>query len=257
METIQPIRRVPGVETSPRSGLLSIFIRKPKRALAILVILVALALLAFFTLRSESPEENAQQENAQQELTSVVVAVGKLMVLPEGDEPVLATVTDAEALIAQQVFFVGTVDGDQLLLFPKSLKAIIYSPSRDKIINAGPIEQSPAENKDDTIEAKPVSSAAVNPSADTLTVEVRNGTETDGLAARIAEKVGAVSGFAIASVTDASKKDFTNTVIMSTIADARVAELAKTLGADVVETVASEKSSADVLVVVGADSGSY
>lgn len=120
------------------SGLV---LRQPKRTLIALVILAALVLLAFFALRSELPEEKAQKE-----LAAAVVAVGELMILPEGDEPVLATVTDAEALTAQQAFFTGAIDGDQLLLFPKNLKAIIYSPSRNKIINAGPIEQSPKTN---------------------------------------------------------------------------------------------------------------
>lgn len=250
METIQQTQRVRGVQTALRSGtrLLWIFSRKPKRALAILVIFAALALLAFFALRSESPEEKAQKE-----LAAAVAAVGELMILPEGDEPVLATVTDAKVLTAQQAFFSGSVNGDQLLLFPRSLKAIIYSPSRNKIINAGPIEQNPAPAP-----AKNQSSAngLEAGTQKVLTVEVRNGTETAGLAAGIAEKVAAVSGFAVASVSDASKKNFTKTIIMSTIADARVAELAKALNADVVETVADEKSSADILIVVGADSGS-
>lgn len=86
------------------------------------------------------------EERAQKELATAIAAVGQLMILPEGDEPVLATVTDAEALIAQQAFFAGSIDGDHLLLFPRSLKAIIYSPSRNKIINAGPIEQSPVSS---------------------------------------------------------------------------------------------------------------
>lgn len=124
METIQKIRRV--------SGLI---LRQPRLALIAFVIIAAIA-TAYFTLGNKTPEEKAQEE-----LAVAVAAVGELMILPEGDEPVLATVTNAESLTKQQAFFSGSVNGDQLLLFPKNMKAVIYSPSRGKIINAGPIEQ--------------------------------------------------------------------------------------------------------------------
>lgn len=111
---------------------------------------ISLVMLAVIVLGSYGVYEKffnlSDEKRAQKELATAVAAAGQLMILPEGDEPVLATVTDAEALIAQQAFFAGSIDGDHLLLFPRSLKAIIYSPSRNKIINAGPIEQSPVSS---------------------------------------------------------------------------------------------------------------
>lgn len=112
------------------------FIKKRKIFITILTVSLSVGYIAYGKFFNLSDTEYIQNE-----LAVAVSAVGELMILPEGDEPVLATVTDAETLIKQQAFFAGATDGDQLLLFPKNMKAVIYSPSRGKIINAGPIEQ--------------------------------------------------------------------------------------------------------------------
>jgi hypothetical protein len=61
-----------------------------------------------------------------------------LTVLPE-EEPVLFTVNDAVLLKSQQAFFKDAENGDVLLVFQTSGKALIYRESSDKIINAGPV----------------------------------------------------------------------------------------------------------------------
>lgn len=80
------------------------------------------------------------QERAQQEVGSVVAATGKLIILPQGETPALATVTNAATLAAQQPFFVNAQNGDDLLVYPKAAEAILYSPSRNIIVNVGPIQ---------------------------------------------------------------------------------------------------------------------
>lgn len=213
-------------------------------------------------------------ERAQKELVAAIEAVGKLMVLPQGDEPVLATVTDAEALIKQQAFFSGSINGDQLLLFPKNMKAIIYSPSREKIINAGPIEQQPnAEQTRNSGNAEQVqktqqSSASVPqvsmPSAQEfaavsalLTVEVRNGTNKTGYAATVAGQIQANNGYAVVKVGDAENKNYKKTIVVSRVSGGTKSQLvnalASTLSANVVSDLpSSEKNTeADVLVILG------
>lgn len=122
--------------------------RLPKIKVALGVVMVLL--LGYYMLSdSKTTVTNTaageSTEQAAADLAEVVASVGRHMSLPGDDEPVLAEVTDADALKAQQAFFADAVNGDKLLLFPKSLKAIIYSPSRDLIINAGPIEQGATE----------------------------------------------------------------------------------------------------------------
>jgi hypothetical protein len=75
------------------------------------------------------------------------------MALPEGS-PTVFNIEDPEKLQGQQAFFKGSEKGDQLVVFSESAKAIIYSPSRNIIVNAGPVtfdsdpaaEASPAAN---------------------------------------------------------------------------------------------------------------
>jgi hypothetical protein len=68
------------------------------------------------------------------EAASIVEEIGKVMLLPEGEDPTLATVSDKEKLVSQS-FFEKTENGDKLLIFSKSGKAILYRPSEQKIIN--------------------------------------------------------------------------------------------------------------------------
>lgn len=82
---------------------------------------------------SISPDEQKKQ------IADVMASVGKLMLLPKGDEPVLARVEDPDALVKQQAFFAGAEKGDALLIFPKTQRAILYSLNRNLIINSGPI----------------------------------------------------------------------------------------------------------------------
>ena len=75
---------------------------------------------------------------AQQEVTSLVAKVGRLVVLPEGETPTVATVSDPEAL-KDQVFFKNAVKGDKVLIYAESKKAFLYSVSLDKIIDVAPL----------------------------------------------------------------------------------------------------------------------
>lgn len=262
METISRIQRVSEDSTLKHTGgigrIVRTFIaRRPRTALIILLVLVGLVVLAYMRFDGASPEEKAQKE-----LAAAVAAVGELMILPEGDEPVLATVTDAAALTAQQAFFTGAIDGDQLLLFPKNLKAVIYSPSRNKIINAGPIEQSPLETTGS--QANPVSnvagpsSVAVAVAPDTISVEVRNGSGITGKASEVVKSIVALGGFE-AHATDATSNDYTKSVVVAIkntdSARAGANTLASALGTAVVSALpATEKSSsADVVLILGSD----
>lgn len=205
-------------------------------------------------------------ERAQKELKAAMSSVSKHMILPEGDEPVLATVTDAGALIKQQAFFAGSVNGDQLLLFPRNLKAILYSPSRNKIINAGPIEQ----QQQTALEKVPtpipdINSGANTPSSveavagrqNTLTVEIRNGTGKNGFGARVADAINALGGYEVLKVADAVSKKYQKTIIVSRTEDvadkARIKVLAAAIGAEIREDFpAGEPStSANILVIAG------
>ncbi len=69
----------------------------------------------------------------------VLRAVSELMILPEEQDPIIATVADAERLQKEQAFYQYAENGDVLLVFPKSRQAVIYRPNVHKIVNVGPL----------------------------------------------------------------------------------------------------------------------
>lgn len=95
-----------------------------------------------------------QAKIAQKEMQKVLTLVKKHMIVPEGEEPQLATIVDAEEVIKQQPFFEGAVDGDKVLIFVNARRAVVYSPSRDLIVNAGPVFSD--ENQGGEINPTPV-----------------------------------------------------------------------------------------------------
>jgi|GEM_PF-4842622 len=67
----------------------------------------------------------------------VLDALSYIMVLPADQNPIMATVANAEQLRAEQAFYANAVDGDVLLVFQASNQAVIYRASERKIVNAG------------------------------------------------------------------------------------------------------------------------
>ncbi|MBI2037307.1 MAG: hypothetical protein HYT15_00015 [Candidatus Magasanikbacteria bacterium] len=80
------------------------------------------------------PQKASQEENQK-----VIEAVGKLVLLPESEAPTIATVTDPEKLKAEQAFFAKAAQGDKVLIYTQALKAIMYRPSENKIIEIAPL----------------------------------------------------------------------------------------------------------------------
>ena len=67
----------------------------------------------------------------------VVDRVSKLMLVPS-ETPVVAVVSDLSKLKGQ-LFFANAEEGDVVLMFPHAQKAVLYSPSLNKIIEVAPI----------------------------------------------------------------------------------------------------------------------
>ena len=78
------------------------------------------------------------QAVAQQEASALVAKVGKLIKLPEGETPTVATVSDAEAL-KDQPFFASAAVGDKVLIYTTAKKAVLYSVTMNKILEVAPL----------------------------------------------------------------------------------------------------------------------
>jgi hypothetical protein len=75
---------------------------------------------------------------AQKDLQQTVLAVGKLIVLPQNETPTMATVSDPEKL-KDQAFFQHASKGDKVLIYTVAGKAILYNPTLNKIVEVSPI----------------------------------------------------------------------------------------------------------------------
>jgi len=64
--------------------------------------------------------------------------VGRIIVLPNDEEPTVATVTDPEKL-RDQVFFANAKAGDKVLIYTKARKAYLYDPIAGKLVEVAPI----------------------------------------------------------------------------------------------------------------------
>lgn len=95
----------------------------------------------------ENPEAITQEETEK-----LVEEVGRLMLLPPGETPTVATVNDPEALRSQP-FFKNAKRGDKVLIYSNAGRAILYDPVAGKIIEVATI------NIGDTTPQTPPSSA--------------------------------------------------------------------------------------------------
>ena len=100
----------------------------------LVVISLGLATYFYFQYSKLKPHKSARQEAAQ-----LIDAVGRLIVLPVGEQPTVATVSDPERL-RDQVFFANAKTGDKVLIYALAKKAILYDPEEDKIVEVAPLD---------------------------------------------------------------------------------------------------------------------
>lgn len=108
-----------------------------------LVVVVALALAIFFGVQYHQTQNRNKllsdpQTSAKLQVADTVTAVGKLVDLPTGETPTLATVTDAPKL-KTQAFFAKAENGDKVLIYTQAKEAILYRPSTNKIMQIAPV----------------------------------------------------------------------------------------------------------------------
>ncbi len=68
----------------------------------------------------------------------LLAEVSKLVVLPTGEEPVIATVMDLNALSGQPLFANAHL-GDKVIIYNTARKAILYSPTLKRVIDVAPL----------------------------------------------------------------------------------------------------------------------
>jgi len=100
--------------------------------------LLATGVIAFHFYTRSNDLENNPQKVAQKENDALIATVGKLMFLPTGENPTVATVADPEKL-KDQPFFTNAKKGDKVLIYTNARKAILYNPDSNKIVEIAPV----------------------------------------------------------------------------------------------------------------------
>ena len=207
---------------------------------------------------------DALQQNgnivSQRDLEDTLTKVSALMVLPIDEVPTLATILDNTKLTGQS-FFQNAENGDKLLAFTKSMQAILYRPSTNKIIKVAPIyidtdttAQSGATTQEESVvpavveEESPVSTT-------TLRIAYYNGSGVPNVSSQTEKVVqGAFPDYTTAILANASAQDYTNTIVVDISGQhtPEVIALAKLLGATVGPLPTGEKlPDADIVIISG------
>ena len=104
----------------------------------LLVLLAGVSIAAISLYQKVNILEKNSTSVAQQEVASLVAEVGKHIVLPEGEMPTVATVTDPDKL-KDQAFFANAKSGYKVLVYANAKKAFLYDPVNDKLIDVAPL----------------------------------------------------------------------------------------------------------------------
>ncbi len=172
------------------------------------------------------------------DVAKIVAEVGKLIKLPEGEVPSIATISNIEKL-KDQPFFQNGRNGNILLVYNKASKAILYDPLEKRVIEVAPLGSATTPQ----IKAK---------------IGLRNGTDKVGLAAKVEEAIRKTyPEINIAVKDNAAKNNYEKTivVVLSEASKEDASGLAKTLNAEVANLPAGESKpeGVDILVILGKD----
>lgn len=107
------------------------------KALLFLSVLLLVA-LSYAGYRNYAYFSHLWDSGSPGDYTNIVSEVGKLVALPPGEDPTVATVTNLEPLAGQE-FFKDAMVGDKVLIFSKSKKAVLYRPSEKRVVVMAPL----------------------------------------------------------------------------------------------------------------------
>lgn len=107
------------------------------KKLLLLALLIGGCVYALYFFRNTqllTPEPEAPVNAVAQ----IVAEVEKQYLLPEGETPTLAIITNLEELKGQE-FFVKAQVGDAVLIYIEAKKGILWRPSTHQVVEVGPV----------------------------------------------------------------------------------------------------------------------
>lgn len=170
-----------------------------KLMVPVAVAAVVLALVGGFLLFQGGKASKDPQQASQDEVKRLVAEVGKIIDLPAGEVPTLATVIDVSKL-KDQPFFQKAKNGDKVLIYSGAQKAILYDPVAKKVKEVGPVN---------------VASPSAQQQVASTKVVLLNGTKSAGLASKAEEELKKqIASLEIISKDNAKKDTYEKTVVV-------------------------------------------
>jgi hypothetical protein len=229
-----------------------------KKHAIILVSLILVSLIPSFYFYNQYQSARSLLQNPKNQTAaatkSLVEAVGKLMELPPGEQPRLATVTDITQL-AGQPFFAHAKNGDKVLIYTQGGKAILYRESINKIIEVSPVSATSVGSQVPVASGTPVPTQAAQ--VQTATVLILNGTQTAGLAKTASTKLQTLSNITVSGTGDTVGSNYQTTIVVDVSGGKSdvASQLSKLLNGKVESSIPSGevKPASDILVILGTD----
>lgn len=223
--------------------------------------IVALGLALFFYFQWQSAEKNNPeivQQKAEQELVQMVEKVGRLVMLPEGEDPILMTIEDESGLDKSKEFFERAKNGDKILIYKEAKKAYLYRPSEDKLVSVAPVSigSQTSEEDDENKETGNEEGGEEAKIEQEFEVVIRNGSTTPGLTGKFSEILTAeFSNLKVIEMGDAGNDAYNESVII--VSNEEAEEMSKQLEEKFdlkrLELPEWEEPGGDILVILGED----
>lgn len=206
----------------------------------------------YYQFKHVAPATSSPDDTAK-----VMAEVGSLIELPIGETPTLATVTDKEKL-AEQPFFQKAENGDKVIIYSASGRAILYRPATKKVVDMTTVNV----NTNQAAQAAPVAQDQTpEPSvSDTVPATVRvalyNGSTKIGVTNSLEDEIVAkFSNITVEKKEKAAKSDYTGTLVidLSGKNTELAASVAQAIGGTVGATLPQDEVNpgTDLLVIVG------
>jgi hypothetical protein len=210
-----------------------------------IVLLASVGIAIYFYLRYQQTQDQLTKSTQSNEQAALLSDVGKLIVLPTGEQPSIATVSDISKLKGQ-AFFAHARNGDKALIYSKAQEAILYDPLANKIVAVGPIS---------VTQTTPAPSQKAHSEMPSIRVAVDNGTAIVGHASSVAKELeDKFPSVTVVSKAD-TQKSYTSTIVIDLTGKnaTQAASLAKEFKATVSTLPQGEikPANADVLIILG------
>lgn len=183
-------------------------------------------------------QSSTPKEPKEDEIKKIVAEIAKVARLPENEIPSVATITDVSKL-KDQPFFKDAKNGDILLVFNTSGKAVLYDPKEKKIVDVTTLSTSPSFNQQ-------------------FKIVIRNGTSTPNLVGKLeADLKKALGVVNVTAKENALKQTYEKTQVslINPSASEFVSNVSKVINAQVVDFPSDEPKpkDADILIIIGKD----